>query len=280
MAAITDLSRLSARLTQWVPRCSSPSCKTRPLPRLTPWRQLGYSLGEQWFCSSHCFERELQSEVIKLLAPRREAPPRAPRIPLGLLLHSRGVISAEQLSLSLAEQRKSGTNIGDAVIKLGFATELDVTSAAAAQWGLPIFRMEVWQKPAVTGIPYLLMDTHRMLPVHYNESVRQLLVGFVRVPQALALRTIEHMTGCSAVPCFINPTGYDNAIRQLSQNVRENEMVFERNNDPAEIARVVRSYVLQSGAEGARIGICRDYLWAKVPGTRGELDLLFRLEAR
>ena len=45
----------------------------------------------------------------------------------------------------------------------------------------------------------------------------------------------------------------------------------------SEIAKLVRNYVCQSGAEEARFGMCRDHLWVRILG-RQEMDLLFRMQ--
>ena len=278
MAAIQERSGLQNRIAQLVPRCSDPSCQKRTFPRIMPWKQLGYFLSGRWFCTPECLEHAAKLEVLTLLNSQQNVAPRPTRIPLGLILHSRGVITPEQLSLSLAEQRKSGESIGEVVIKLGFADELQVTSAAASQWGHPVFRVKPGHTAVEIRIPHLLMDLYRMVPVHFTEVGSRLLMGFLRTPQHAALRTIEHMTLCNATPCFVTPSGYSTIADQINQDERDNEIVFERNSSAGEIANVIRNYVLQSGANEARVGRCREYIWARVFGAKATLDILFRLE--
>jgi len=278
MAAIQELSGLQNRIAQLVPRCSGPSCRKRPLSRIVSWKQLGYFVGGRWFCTPECLQNAVKLEVLTLLNSHQNVAPRPTRIPLGLVLHSRGVITSEQLALSLAEQKKSGGSIGEAVIKLGFADELQVTSAVASQWGHPVFRVKPGFTAVQIRIPHLLMDLYRMVPVHFTEAGSRLLMGFLRAPQHAALRTIEHMTLCNAIPCFVTPSGYSIIADQINQDERDNEIVFERNTSASEIASVIRNYVLQSGASEARVGRCREYIWARVFGTKATLDIMFRLE--
>ncbi len=277
-AGIPDLKRISKRLALLAPRCSEVSCDSRSFSRLLLRRRLGYFLGTRWFCSSKCLERAIVGEITTRLSTRRHFAPRAPRIPLGLQLFSRGIINAEQLNQALAEQRKTGCNIGDAMIRLGFATEVEVASAAAAQWGLSFFRMESWQAPDHVRIPYLLMEHYQMLPVHFNDIGKKLLIGFVRAPHPLALKAVEEVTQCPVSACFISPSAYANALQEASTQVRDSQIVFDRSSSPAEIGQVIRNYVIQSGAGEARIGVCREYLWARIHGAKAPIDLLFRLE--
>lgn len=276
---LPDLSRISQRLAQLAPRCSEISCDNKSFSRLLLRRRLGYFLGSRWFCSAQCLEKAIVGEIVTRLNTRRQFAPRAPRIPLGLQLFSRGIINTEQLNRTLAEQRKMGCNIGDAMIKLGFATEVEVASAAAAQWGLSFFRMESWQAPDQVRIPYLLMEHYKMLPVHFNEVGKRLLMGFVRAPHPLALKAVEEVTQCAASACFITASAYDKALRDYSTQVHDSQIVFDRSSSPAEIGQVIRNYVIQSGAGEACIGVCMEYLWARVHGAKATLDLLFRLEA-
>jgi len=96
---------------------------------------MGTRLFEQWFCSPACFEYGAQHKIVELLSARdkQEKPPTL-RMPLGLLLLSRGILSHEQLKIALDHQRVSGANFGDVVQQLGFATQQQVTAAVAAQW--------------------------------------------------------------------------------------------------------------------------------------------------
>jgi len=48
---------------------------------------------------------------------------------IGEVLVSKGVINAAQLEKALAEQKSSGVRLGEAVVKLGFATTEQVEAA-------------------------------------------------------------------------------------------------------------------------------------------------------
>ena len=277
LAAISEMSKISSRMAQLMPRCSNADC-TKNTFHLTPWRQRGFFVAEQWFCSPECFEFGAKEYITNLMISRGKGDTgRSPRMPLGLLLFSREVLTSDQLKQVLAEQRETGDDVVAIVQKFGFATEDQVTAGIAAQWGCPTFNMEIQKLPANIHVPRRLMEGYRALPLHIVEKDRKLLVGFVDAVHHQLLYTIENVTSFSVSACFIKASVFHNALQSTTRTYRQNEILFDRKNSIAEMATVSRNYVLQSGAERARFGICQDYLWARVVGPKQSLDLLFRL---
>lgn len=276
---------IAKALSKWrdLPWCANPACTAKPLVQAVSRRHMGMRLFEQWFCSPDCFENGAQHKIVELLSARdkQEKPPTL-RMPLGLLLVSRGILSHEQLKIALDRQRASGANFGDVVQELGFATQQHVTAAVAAQWACPVFSLGERPLPAEARIPRCLLELYGMLPVHFSQLGRRLMVGFVTRVQHHILYTIERMTSYTATPCFITATEYRKHIQSLAAAAAtENELVFERtsrfDDGLTEIAKLVRNYVCQAGAEEARFGMCGDYLWVRILG-RQEMDLLFRMQ--
>jgi hypothetical protein len=60
------------------------------------------------------------------------------RIQLGELLVHKGVLTDEQLEVALAEQRKSGTPLGEILVRLGFSKGPTIANALADQHGGPL----------------------------------------------------------------------------------------------------------------------------------------------
>jgi hypothetical protein len=276
--SLRAISRIAAPWRDWVKRCSLADCsKPQVLPALTG-RHAGVELAERWYCCADCFQNAAEDRILELSysSPR---PQRAQnnRIPLGLLLHSRGILTAEQLKHALESQRATGSNFGEAVQQLGYATAEQVTAAVAAQWGCPVFPLGAQPLATQVRIPARLLTLHEMLPVHFSEKGRVLLIGFVSRVQYQVMQTIEEMTGCTVQPCFITHREYQQHRHSISVSDRENELCFEQTMNAAEMARIIRNYVVQLGAAKSRIGVCRDMLWARIWGRKSVVDLLFRL---
>jgi hypothetical protein len=199
-------------------------------------------------------------------------------MPLGLLLLSRGILTSEQLVLALDKQKTEGTNLGEAVQTLGFATSEQVTSAVAAQWSCPVFTLTGRLVSPSIYVPRRLLEQYEMLPVHFVETDRRLTIGFVSRVQYQILSTIESITGCDAMPCFITAQDYRRHLQASAFLTRENEIIFDRPMPTTEIARMSRNYVSQLGAKETRFGMCRDYLWMRIWSRQQETDLLFRVQ--
>lgn len=252
--------------------CANPRCSSKSK------QVIGIGFDERWFCGSDCFEQAAQQKLVELLSIRdkQERPPSL-RMPLGLVLVSRGILSHEQLKIALNHQRISGTNFGEVLQELGFATQQQVTAAVAAQWGCPVFTLGDRPLPAGVHIPTRLLELYGMLPVHFSEAGRKLMVGFITRVQHHMLSTIEHVTSCTATPCFITDIEYRRHLQSLAVENVENELVCDRTNGPAEIAKLIRDQASRAGGEEVRFGMCREYLWVRLLG-RQEMDLLFRVQ--
>ncbi len=189
----------------------------------------------------------------------------------------RGVLTSDQLALARSKQQADGVNLGSAVQALGFATAEQVTSAVAAQWSCPVFALAGRSLSLPIRVPRRLLEQYEMLPVHFVEADKRLTVGFVTAIQYQILSTIENITGCDALPCFITAKDFQRNLQAI-QPSPDNEILFDRPMPTAEIARLGRNYVTQLGAKATRLGMCRDYLWIRIWGNQQQIDLLFRVQ--
>jgi hypothetical protein len=269
-------------LSKWrtlKPRCASPNCSSNTLFQTITRRSRGINVDEHWYCQD-CLEPSVQAKILELMSSQgRPARAHASRIPLGLLLLQRGILTAEQLKIALDRHRLTELNFGDVVQQLEFATAEQVTAAVAAQWACPVISLGERQLELGVRIPHRFLEMYGMLPVHFVESERRLLIAFVTGVQHQMLYTIGQMTSCTVTPCFITANEYQSHLHLASQvSVRDNEVVFEQIIEAAEMARITCNYVGQLAAERLRLGRCRDYIWARIWGKTREMDLLFRVQ--
>jgi Type II secretion system (T2SS), protein E, N-terminal domain len=277
MSAVNQVST-PTKWSSWTARCSNPACnRKRLMPNLFR-TYVGIHLGKQWFCSPECFEAFLQNTITAAISSQQlNEPPKARRMPLGLLLLQRGVLNSDQLALVRAKQQTDGINLGCAAQELGFATAEQVTAAVAAQWSCPVFSLGARSLTYPVHVPRRLLEQYEMLPVHFVEADKRLMMGFVTGVQYQVLSTIENITGCDALPCFITAKDYYRCLRAIPASP-ENQTIFETPTPTAEISRLGRNYVSQLGAQAVRLGMCRDYLWMRIWSNQGQIDLLFRVQ--
>jgi hypothetical protein len=263
----------------WTLRCSSAACKRKRLMPLFSRNYVGIYAGKSWFCGPDCFESFLYNAITEATSVRQVQEPRqARRMPLGLLLVSRGVLTSDQLSVVRNKQTNEGMNLGEAVQQLGLATAEQVTAAVAAQWACPVFPLAGRALTLPVRIPRPLLAQYEMLPVHFLEAEKRLTIAFVSRVQYQVLSTIESVTGFDAVPCFITADQYRRYLPPEASSTQDNEIIFDRPAPASEIAKLSRNYVTQLDAIEVRFGICRDYLWMRVWSSKQESDLLFRVQ--
>jgi hypothetical protein len=273
-----SLARLSDFSSKWLERespCSNAKCTSRK--GLRGVRRNGFRIGDDWFCSPECFEHAAEKNIRALCSGLgRPLQTKKSRIPLGLLLFSRGILTKDQLGMVLDRHRQSGANVGDAAQQLGFATPEQVTAAVALQWSCPVFFLGEQPAPVQVHIPRFLLELHGIVPVHFAEKGRKLFIGVVSSVQYQILYTIEHMLACKVEPCFITAQEYARQLSLASPEVRDDELLFENPMLHSEMARIVRNYAVQLGTLQARIGKCSNYIWARLCGGKREMDLIFR----
>ena len=259
------------------PMCAGLNCTARTLLQSFRHRHQGINFEDRWYCGEKCFHLAVNEKIRELLTSQsKPAKARNSRIPLGLLLLSRGSLTPEQLRIALDYQRGTACNFGEAVLQLGYATPNQVTSAVAAQWACPVFSLTDRKVETQVKIPKRLLDLYKFMPVHFAEKERRLMIAFVYGVHHQLLYTVGHMTSSIVAPCFI--TAHEFETRSLATpEPLDNTLVFELVSDPAEIVRIMRNYALQLAVENVRLGRCCDYLWARMWGRNREMDLLFRV---
>jgi hypothetical protein len=265
---------------KWVPQCANPNCLTKSLLQSINHRNQGMNIDGSRYCTPDCFENAVKRMINELMISQgRPAKARSSRVPLGLLLLQRGVLTAEQLKIALAQHKVSTQlNFGDVLQQLGFATKEQVTAAVAAQWACPVFALGDRRLANELHIPRQFLELYRMIPVHYSDIDRRLLIGFVSGVQHQVLYTIGQVTSCTVVPCFITGREYDSHLNSPSTPfLRDHETVFDQVLDSSAMAQIITEYVVKFAAERFRMGHCRDYFWARISGNEGEADLLFRM---
>lgn len=275
-----NLARLREYWNRMLPRCAREGCGTEH----SGWHWLahdrrGLRLGGVWYCSGQCFDLAMARTILGLRASAaHRSRSTAHRLPLGLLLLSRGLLTNRQLREALEAQRAAGRGrIGDWLQRLGFASEQQVTSALGLQWACPVFPLKGFLDPAcVHMVPLPLLRAYRMLPVHYSPATWVLLIAFCDKIDYTVLYLVERMLHCRTTPCVAGPTALRESLTRLEQQARSNEIVFDRVSDASEMARIIRSYVQKLGADDLHIAACGEHVWARLTDRANTSSLIFR----
>jgi hypothetical protein len=229
----------------------------------------------QWYCSAGCFERGVLKHLRRLSAVP-ERPHVSHRMPVGLVLLSQGCITKSQLAAALSAQREAGQGrVGDWLRKMGAAGEHEITKALSEQWRCPVLKSGLSDLAVAESLPYVLLERHRVLPVHYVTATRTMYLAFSDGVAYPVLTAVEQMLECRTEACLITPTSMDFHLDQLRASLPDREIVFERLQSNAEVASIVRSYASHCRAKRVRMAGSGVYTWVRLFAD-GNIDLLFR----
>jgi nucleotide-binding universal stress UspA family protein len=236
----------------------------------------------RWYCCLDCFEDAITGVFNSLLRLPDEPLPHLHRVPLGLLLLGRGVITDSQLKSALQAQREGGTDrLGKWLVRLGVASAQDVSAALAAQWGCAVFPIERDQhyRECSQMLPFALLEASQMIPVHYLPSSQLLFVAFSEDIDHTALYAVERLIGGHTEPCIVSESAMKRALEEIRTVSRPAEIVFETLWDAPEMARTIRDYAVKLNADELILGRPRRFLWVRLRASGRSWDLLFRLPA-
>jgi len=117
--------------------CALLECPGKGLVRYIPQTRRGIRVGKLWYCSADCFAMAARTPLAVLSERRVTEMPRSPRMSLGLVMLSKGQLTAEQLRRAVSQSEISGEDIETTLLRLGLANEKQLTASRAAQWGYP-----------------------------------------------------------------------------------------------------------------------------------------------
>jgi hypothetical protein len=260
--------------------CENPSCEQRNA-RWPAWfaKDEGIYLQGLWYCCPDCFEQAARSTFTRLLPSPESSKAKKHRIPIGLLLLSKGVINGEQLRRALDLQRqKGGGQIGKILQQIHAASERDITDGLAAQWGCPVYPLGKAREflQCASLIPLVLLDAGHMLPVHYLPHQRTLYLAFVEGVDRTTLYAVEQMLHLRTIPCIVTESEQRDALEALRKVEGPASTVFESPAEPLEMARTARSYALQVNATEVWMARSGRFIWIRLATPADYKDILFQ----
>jgi hypothetical protein len=259
--------------------CGVMSCSgTRALWHRLTGRQYGTSLDGALYCRPRCLEPALLAQFSRLVALSPPSPP-PNRMPLGLLMVARGKLTYTEVLAGLEAQRRARYGkIGEWFEKLGFATEQEVTSALALQWGCPVASsLEPDAIASSLRLPVAILEKFHMLPLHHVPATNTLSIAFGERVDHAVLYAIEKMLQCRTQPCV----GGRNSIAAMLDRMRHQplarEFEFGPMHDAADMVRIASSYITRFGAEEIRLDRLGPFIWLRLQSRPSIMNLLFRL---
>ena len=262
--------------------CESPACShRRGLWRTWLEPQRGYSLDSHWYCSPECFEQALALAIGQLPTGTAQPPTKAHRVPLGLLMLSRGIVDNAQLKQALKAQKDSGSGrVGEWLRHIGAVSEEQVTQILGLQWSVPVFPLNQSRRflECAQLVPFPLLEVAEMVPVHHLPASQHLYVAFIDRVNYSALYAVEKMLECHTEPCLAMQSQVLQALEVLGKRPCLAQVLVGDFSDPAEMASTILDQAVEQGAADVRISRFEDFIWARILSPPRHTDILFQAE--
>jgi hypothetical protein len=263
-------------------KCESPACALRRgfwRAWLEPPR--GYSLDGHWSCSPECFEKAIVFTIGQIIPGKPQPPAKAHRVPLGLLMLSRGLVDNDQLKKALKAQKDSGSGrVGEWLRHIGAVSEEQVTQMLGLQWSIPVFPLNQSRRflECAHLVPFPLLEVAEMVPVHHIPDSQHLYVAFIDRINYSALYAVEKMLECHTEPCLADQSQVIQALKELRHRPSPVEVLVDNVSDPWEMAGTIMTHVVRLGATDARVSGFDGFIWARILSPSEYTDILFQAQ--
>jgi hypothetical protein len=245
------------RVDRWTAVCGNPQCETG-------WLQLFRSRSfprfeGKWACSARCMEG-IVAETVRSRIESWEpvSARRALRMPVGLILLSRGWITRQELQEALAAQRRAGDGrIGEWLRRLYGIQEATIAKALAIQWNCAVLPSGVAGVDfAPTLVPAFLRRRYALALLRQDSGTAFYLAGKHGAEHAAA-HAMEHMLGAPVQAAFLEDSAWSAAERFPAQSA---EVCFAGDGVAVGICKLVED-VRPADARLVRV---HDHLWLRI----------------
>jgi hypothetical protein len=261
--------------------CAAPNCPYKG--KLWPsWLRIvsPVEFGGRAYCDVQCLQPALEEKVRRLQTGFVNATRKQNRMPVGLLLLQRGLISQNQLREALQRQREAGRGkIGYWLRELGLVDEQNLTCALAQQYGCPTFPLERLASPLELDrlVPLTLLESACAVPAHAGPDEGALYLAFGDRVDRSTLFAIEQMLGRQTIGCVAKESVVHELLEQYRRTTTRTEIHFESMREAVEVTRTVFNYSRELKAQRIALISTRNYIWARLERQSSSRDLLFRM---
>lgn len=264
----------------FVRNCDLPGCPNRR----GLWRSLlepqhGYMLEGLRYCTPECFESAAAQAIRRLLAGMAKPRANTHRVPMGLLMLSRGLVDQDQLKKALQAQKDSGSGrVGEWLRHIGAVNEEQVTQILGLQYSAAVFPLARSRRylECASMVPLQLLEAAEMIPVHHLPASRHLYVAFAERINHSALYALEKMLACRTEACLVMKSQLQKALEDVGRTPREMEVLSSEAFDPQEMAGTIFNHAESQSATDVKISGFDSYVWARIISPPSYTDLLFR----
>jgi hypothetical protein len=258
LLAAGPTSTPSISASRWIDHCGNRECRTGWLQLF---RKRSYPrFEEKWACSADCMEQILGDAIRSQIESwEPAAAERALRMPLGLILLSRGWISHRELQEALAAQRRTGNGrIGEWLGRLHGVSEGTIAKALGIQWNCAVLPHGMpGLEFAPSRIPAFLRKRYGLALLRQGPEAALYLAGRHRAEHAAA-RAMEHMLREPVHAAFLEDSAWSLEQSEAADNT---ELLLPGSNG---IVASIGELIERARASDARLVRMHDHLWLRI----------------
>ena len=244
-------------------QCGNTACRSGWMKL---WRSRQYPMLEgKWACSPACMREIAKTAILREAGDQKtEKFIHQHRVPLGLLMLSRGMITREQLRRSLEAQKNARQGrLGEWLIRHGAADEAQVTRALSAQWNCPVLAATP-HDPALmaAACPRLLMESFGGVPLRMAGSTILYMAFERRIDHCLVLG-VERMLGLKVEAGIVVESEY----RRLREDAMRAAFPKTKLLEAANLRGLIHActaMIEESKAVRSRIVRVQDSFWLRI----------------
>ncbi len=239
-------------------------------------------------CGPACLERAVSACVRREMAMSSSGRQQhRHRMPLGLLLLSRGSINQAQLQQALDLQRSQGGRLGDLLRQMFGLGEDDITAALSSQWNCPVWAVRGFDAKRMASLaPRAVLEMTGLVPLRRVGGERLYVTSASAIDASGAL-ALERMHGIS-VECGVSNAG---EVEWARKQLLEAEAVCveqERFQDERDLTESIVRVIRRMRPVESRLVQIHGQFWLRLwlepaallsPGTEDVRDVLFTAAA-
>lgn len=278
LSLISLLPALERGVKSMRTQCDLRTCHNTQLMRVIPGGRPGIEVGQHWYCSIDCFVQAAHASLAELSSRPVVEMQRNPRLSLGLVLLSRGYLTAAQLRHAALQSHLYSESLEATLLRLQLATDRQLAAARSIQWGLPMVSSESAGRMVHADLPGSILTACGAVPVHYSATAKRVLLGFVERIDYSLLRSIEQLICFRADACFMTPAELADQVERLTKPADYQETVVTEPGPLDKMARTIGRAAVNLGAREAAFTECRGHIWVRLTGKRGRTDVIFQMK--
>lgn len=244
------------------PQCSNPRCASGWLQL---WRKRRVPVVEGgWLCSPECTRARMADLIAREQAGTGTAATYRHRVPVGLILLTRGWIKHEHLRDALEAQRNgSEMRLGEWLVANRGLDESRLAHALGLQWSCPVFSLDKHGGGSpVTIVPRLMSESFGFVPLRCASPGILYLAFEDRIDHSLTL-AVERVISLRVESGLLPASEFRAAQQRHRQGQFARARVIEAGSLPL-LAEAFAKHIEKQKPVEARLARLRDLFWLRL----------------